>query len=254
MSTTAAVPPNLETMPLEELRRLTTEALNQPLTQEVAPPVTQTTTEVTPPATEDTKPKRFRREIDLGDGSGVQKFEGATLDELVEKLVEAQRHATRKIREQETRLKANEKPAAPLKPVSAEERLAAIESQIAWANTAAEFVGAHPEYQNTQQNAVKMERYMAAQGIPRTFEGLEQAFKELSESGLLVGKNATTAAPETTERIVPPATTTAPSSSGLSARAGSLAHRAAKEEITVEDLQKMSLAELRQKTKEVLGS
>lgn len=250
---TAAEPLNLETMPLEELRRLTIEAAMNPVVQPVTETPVAAPTEVTLPV--DDKPKRFRREIDLGDGSGVQKFEGATLDELVDKLAEAQRNATRKIREQAAQLKANEKPVEAPKPGSAEERLAAIEARIAWANTASEFVGAHPDYQNTQQNAVKMERYMAAQGIPKTLEGLEQAFKELSESGLLAGKNATTAA-EVPSAGIPPATTPAatPSSSGLSAKAGSLAQRAAKEEINVQDLHKQSDADLRLGTKRFFES
>lgn len=41
----------------------------------------------------------FERRIDLGDGSGVQVFRGATQDELLDKLTEAQANATRKIRE-----------------------------------------------------------------------------------------------------------------------------------------------------------
>lgn len=40
----------------------------------------------------------FRREIDLGDGSGKQVFEASTPDELLDKLVEAQSNATRHIR------------------------------------------------------------------------------------------------------------------------------------------------------------
>src|SRR5690348_12024093 len=41
----------------------------------------------------------YQREIDLGDGSGVQVFRADSLEELVDKLAEAQRNATRKIRE-----------------------------------------------------------------------------------------------------------------------------------------------------------
>lgn len=43
--------------------------------------------------------EKFVRRIDLGDGGGVQVFEADTQDELVDKLVEAQRNATAKIRE-----------------------------------------------------------------------------------------------------------------------------------------------------------
>ena len=44
--------------------------------------------------------KAFRREIDLGDGSGVQVYEGDTADELLDKIADAQKHATAKIRAQ----------------------------------------------------------------------------------------------------------------------------------------------------------
>ncbi len=258
MSTTAVTPEAaLAALPLEELRRLTIQA-------ESTPPVVPDPAPVVPvadPATDPPAPKRFRREVDIGDGSGKQVFEGATLDELVNNLAKAQENATRKIREQAAQLKANEKPATAPKPPTAEERLAALEARIAWQNTAAEFVGKHPDYENTQANATKIERYMAAQGLPRTLEGLDQAFNELSESGLLSGKPAPTGEPTNTDpqRIAAPAVDgtsgkSQPSSSGLSARAGSLAQRAAKEEITAEDLKKMDLSELRARTKEYLGS
>lgn len=55
----------------------------------------------------------YRKVIDLGDGSGTQVFEGATPDEVMDKLAQAQVHATRKIREQAAELKKlQEKPAA----------------------------------------------------------------------------------------------------------------------------------------------
>ncbi len=44
------------------------------------------------------EPKKFVKEIDLGDGSGVQKFEADTEAELIDKLVEAQTNATKEIR------------------------------------------------------------------------------------------------------------------------------------------------------------
>ncbi len=57
-------------------------------------------------ATEEKKPDTvYRKEIDLGDGSGVQVFEASSYEELVEKLAEAQRNATAKIRELNQRLK-----------------------------------------------------------------------------------------------------------------------------------------------------
>jgi hypothetical protein len=49
------------------------------------------------PAASD-EPKKFVKEIDLGDGSGVQKFEADSEAELIDKLVEAQTNATKEIR------------------------------------------------------------------------------------------------------------------------------------------------------------
>lgn len=60
-------------------------------------------------------PQSFRREIDLGDGSGKQVFEADTLEALVDKLAEAQTHATKKIREQAAQIRK--------KPERAEERV-----------------------------------------------------------------------------------------------------------------------------------
>lgn len=45
-------------------------------------------------------PKAFRREIDLGDGSGKQVYEADSNEELIDKIADAQANATRKIREQ----------------------------------------------------------------------------------------------------------------------------------------------------------
>jgi hypothetical protein len=252
---------NYDTMPLEELRALTIEFENQPVVP-VTPSVAVVPAVEAAPVVDPAAPvvpeekKRFRRVIDIGDGAGKQEFSGATLDELVENLAKAQENATRKIREQAAQLKANEKPAPAVKPPTAEERLAAIEARIAWSNTAAEFIAANPTYENTQPNAVKMERYMAANGIPKTLEGLTQAFNELSESGLLPATPAPKNDAAPVEGIPQPATSTVtpgqPVSSGLSARTGSLAQRAAKVELTEKDLQTMDINQLRQLTKQAL--
>ena len=59
-------------------------------------------------------PQTFRREIDLGDGSGKQVFEGATEAELSDKLATAQMHASKKIREQAQLLQTREQELAEL--------------------------------------------------------------------------------------------------------------------------------------------
>lgn len=59
-------------------------------------------------------PLVFRREIDMGDGSGKQVFEASTEAALLDKLTEAQTHGTRKIRQQQRQLKRlRQTPAAP---------------------------------------------------------------------------------------------------------------------------------------------
>ena len=73
---------------------------------------------------ENPKPEKFQRVIDLGDGSGIQRFEADTMEELVDKLAKAQEHATRKIREQARQIKTGlglvtpdpEKPMPNFKP------------------------------------------------------------------------------------------------------------------------------------------
>src|SRR5690349_14030031 len=62
----------------------------------------------------------FRRTIDLGDGSGVQVFEAPTLEELVDKLAEAQRNASKKIRELVIKKKEEEKTTADEEFVTAQ--------------------------------------------------------------------------------------------------------------------------------------
>lgn len=71
-----------------------------------------------PPPVADDVPA-FRREIDLGDGSGKQVFEGGTAEELIDKLADAQKHATAKIREQNRQLKLAPKPAQEKKTARA---------------------------------------------------------------------------------------------------------------------------------------
>src|SRR6266705_5063177 len=65
---------------------------------EFAEPPAQAVTP-TPPTPATPPPSKFVREIDLKDGSGVQKFEADSWEGLVDKLATAQENATKKIRE-----------------------------------------------------------------------------------------------------------------------------------------------------------
>lgn len=66
------------------------------------------------PAEKQEEPKKFRREIDLGDGSGKQVFEADSMEALVDELTKAQENATRKIREQNKALKRARRKPAPV--------------------------------------------------------------------------------------------------------------------------------------------
>lgn len=59
------------------------------------------------------EPQKFTRTIDLGDGSGVQKFEADTAEGLIDALAKAQENATRKIRSLNARLKLGDEPGRP---------------------------------------------------------------------------------------------------------------------------------------------
>jgi hypothetical protein len=54
---------------------------------------------------DDDDEQEFTYSIDLGDGSGIQVYKGASIQEVLDKVGEAQKHATRKIREQAEQLK-----------------------------------------------------------------------------------------------------------------------------------------------------
>jgi hypothetical protein len=166
----------------------------------------------------------YRREIDLGDGGGVQVFEGASYDEVIDKLAKAQENATRKIRELTAARKAEEekKPARtpeqewllsqellatptatiakmfeevvgmpPTAFKSRMERLAAFEKAQSEEQAAQEFIVKHPEYIPNARNAQKIEKYVRTYQLDGTkAESIEKAYADLVESGLLETKAA----------------------------------------------------------------
>ena len=166
----------------------------------------------------------YQRRIDLGDGSGIQVFQGSTLEELTDKLVEAQMNATKKIREQQKRLEE----LAP-KPVVKRERTADEEFVLAQefastpskafekmfletvgmpmsdfktklekveafdraqsANQAAEqFVALHPEYYAIPRNGTRIQNYMKTYNMPGTVDNITKAYEDLKASNLLEAK------------------------------------------------------------------
>jgi hypothetical protein len=191
----------LEELSLEELRSLADGQVRP------KPKVEDKTTVRKPEETEEEEvdeddeeedEEAFRREIDLGDGSGVQVFKAATLEKLLDKLAEAQKNATKKIREQAQQLKKysaqaeaeaadNEyvvgqelmsKPTAAFKRLFKEttgvdidsfknswERLQAWEQSQAVQSienkkneAATQFLAAHPEFITNSKNGARLEK------------------------------------------------------------------------------------------------
>lgn len=252
-----------ETLSLEELRVKTQEAFEQPRDEkgrftkvdfgdELGAPAEEEKTEAEEVKAEEPEPEQepqpeervyiVRREIDLGDGAGVQVFKGVgksieeATDDFADKLAEAQRNASIKIRKQEARLRelegakkqegqdedyvlnqrAKDNPVEAMREVvrrelerKAREEQSAREAKIAEERIALAFIQSTPEYHATPRNGVKMEAWLRTHGLQLTQENLEKAFKDLSESGLLELKpeeaDGTTAAEGVeTERIAQP--------------------------------------------------
>lgn len=153
-----------------------------------------------------------RKEIDLGDGSGVQVFsgKGATeheaYEELAENLAEAQRNATKKIRELNSKVKIEDTRTAQQKTddeyviaqrlqkeptrairdvvaeVIAEREAALVRSQNAQQN----FVDSHPDYVADKDNGQRITAEVQRLGFNEfTDESLEKAYQSLKASGLL---------------------------------------------------------------------
>src|SRR6185312_8476490 len=163
------------------------------------------------------KPEWFVREIDLGDGSGKQVFKGRTLDELADRLAEAQANATRKIRElagqrkQEERENADNefvlsqellnKPSATLRREIEQMFGAPVEvlkARLEKADAAAreahedavsrEFVQTHPDYYASPGNGKRLYAYLKKSGVEWSVANIEKAYIELQEDGLIAPK------------------------------------------------------------------
>lgn len=169
------------------------------------------------PPTPPPPPQEFVREIDLGDGGGKQVFRADSYEALVDKFVEAQTNATRKIRELSRQDKRRAEPETrssdfqELKPsaVKAEE-LAQFQSnphelfrrtfqaevgitpeefrlrendrrrQEAEIQAQQQFVQRHAqEYTPTPENAQKIMRFLANENLPVSKRNLDYAFEQL---------------------------------------------------------------------------
>jgi hypothetical protein len=98
--------PKLDELSLEELKELAAGEQPKPEVKEDKPAKQAENIADPDPANDDEdEVEEYEYKIDLGDGSGIQIFKGNSVEEVMNKLGEAQKHATRKIREQAEQLK-----------------------------------------------------------------------------------------------------------------------------------------------------
>lgn len=174
--------------------------------------------------------KLYRRVIDVGGDAGAEIFEAESLEELVDKIAEAKKHATKKIREQELELrkyKTQEAPKArefnadeeyifsqemlksPTKAVAnifkeltgyeisqfgtVAKAQAAAEKAQEQSQAIASFLTTHTDYEDDGDAGQKNGLLMSKwMGEERTVESFEKAYQDLKSRGLLTlkGKEA----------------------------------------------------------------
>lgn len=215
-----------ETASMEDLRRAAeVEAAKASTTPVTEPVVTTTPVVVDPPVTEG--PFEFKRTIDLGDGAGVQVFTGkgdsreGAWENLTDKLAEAQKHATTKIRELSAKVKTTpaevvvskddealysaELLATPtiafkkmfkavtgvdveeFKTVTAREK--AFQEARSKKGVADQFVAANPDFLDNDRNGKLINKWLTLHN-DFSLEGFNKAYTDLNESGLLQVKGA----------------------------------------------------------------
>lgn len=234
----ATTTPNLETITMDELRKLAdAEAIKQSTkTPEELEAEKKASDEAADAAEEEAArlqaeedaaakgPFFAERTVDLGDGAGVQVFKGKggsreeALEDLSDKLADAQKHATKKIRELSAEKKTTPTPiskeqeslysaeliATPtiafkklfkevtgvdvedFKTVTAREK--AFQAGQERKSIADQFVINHPEFMDNDRNAQRLKKAVALQG-EFSLDNLEKAYQDLTDSGLLEVKD-----------------------------------------------------------------
>jgi hypothetical protein len=185
----------MEKMPAEQLRLLANQEAVEP--EKKADPATPT------PKSEDQEVFVASREIDLGDGSGVQVFEaeGASKEEALEalsdKIAEAQKNATIKIRQQEAELRdlraKNAEREKPKEPTADEEYVLAQEFQkmprAAFRKMFEEMTGMKPEEFRTMQAAARAyETATTTTEAINTFVAMHPDYEDAGTAGDKNGK------------------------------------------------------------------
>jgi hypothetical protein len=265
---------NPETMPLSELKALALAEAEKPQAEPAAT-LRDEKGQFTKPAqvpgqedeldnsadTAEETPEEFivKREIDLGDGSGVQVFTGRGTTELEavkdmnEKLFEAQRNASKTIRELQKKTPkvdppaektftddeeyvfkklGQDKPSEQFKTLFKEvtgmdvsefksTQVAVKEFQVAQRSQVAQqdFVNTHPDYVPNAENGKKVVEWVQSHNYNEfTSDNLEKAYLDLKKSGLLELKSdgaseTTEEDTQQTERIARPTVSTTQSRS-----------------------------------------
>jgi len=112
---------DIEKLTDDELRAL----VEAEMRGEPAPEAEKEAPEVEPEAPKQT----FKREIDLGDGSGKEIFEADSIEALLDKIADAKKHASLKIRQQNQELKELKTPKS--EPVKQEVKQPSAEDEFA---------------------------------------------------------------------------------------------------------------------------
>ncbi len=224
------------TMPLDELRALAIqeaeagEAAETPPIAKPAPKqeeILDNSAESAEGEQQEEEPTVYRKEIDLGDGSGVEIFEAESVEALVDKLADAKLNATKKIRELSQKIKVENvrtaqqkaddeyriaeqlktEPKKAVREIIAEviaEREAATRESV---EAQSRFVQRHSDFIPNEHNGREMQ--LEAQRLGYTefsVESLEKAYQSLKARGILKLKaegseEATEAEKAETERI-----------------------------------------------------
>lgn len=215
----------LEAMSLEDLRKLAEVQAKEQSTTPSDPPADDPPVTDPPqdPPTDDPPAKKFtaERSFDLEDGAGSQVFkgEGATREEALEdlsnKLIAAQKNASKRIKELKTTAPKTPEPvltkeqeallAAELvsgKPTEVITKilkahgvdLEEVKETAAYVKAQKEnskkksvadaFVAAHPDYLDNDKNGAKMNKWCELHN-DFSLEGMNKAYQDLNESGLL---------------------------------------------------------------------
>lgn len=123
--------------------------------------------------------------VDLGDGSAPQKFYGDTHEELVSKLIQAQTHATKTIKQQKTLIRTTPTPDRGTEVTDRQdltlEELREITAQQQIHIEAGKFLRAHPDFIESMENDKIVTQYITSRGYDYTAHNLGLAYEDLKD-------------------------------------------------------------------------